>query len=121
MLMHSCCCNSFIVLSGFDPKLKMIQKPFENKVRKLTWKKKNSLSQLPPIFPFRPAGPFPFPLPLIFFLGPAQPELATVAASYLLFSATDALGPHVSVASHLEPSRVAHSLRGTAARAHLLL
>jgi hypothetical protein len=28
------------VLSGFDPKLKMIQKPFENEVRKSTWKKR---------------------------------------------------------------------------------
>jgi hypothetical protein len=30
MLMHSCCSILFIVLSGLDPKLKMIQKPLEN-------------------------------------------------------------------------------------------
>ena len=29
MFMHSCWCIEFIVMSGFDPKLKMIQVAFE--------------------------------------------------------------------------------------------
>jgi len=119
--MHSCCHNSFIVLNGFDPKLKMIQKPFENEVRKINLenKKGNSLSQLPPILPFRPAGPFPFPLPVIFLLGPAQPELATATASYLLFYAADAPGPRVGALLQPPLSLSRPKQPSSDARAHL--
>jgi hypothetical protein len=34
ILLHSCCSILFIALSGLDPKLKMILKPFENDFRK---------------------------------------------------------------------------------------
>ena len=80
MLMHSCCSISFIVLSGFDPKVKRIQKSFENESRKLIWKVNYFSSPLPssflacwPGFPRWPTRP-PSLLPFLFscWAGPTQ-------------------------------------------------
>jgi hypothetical protein len=85
MLMHSCCCNSFILLSGFDPKLKMIQKPFENEVRKSTWKKILFPSSLP-FFLFGLLAHFLSPFLSFSFLGRPNPSwqlLLPPISSYL--------------------------------------
>jgi hypothetical protein len=61
-LMHSCCHNSFIVLNGFDPKLKMIQKPFENEVRKINLENKKEFPFPAPSHPsFSACWPISFP------------------------------------------------------------
>jgi hypothetical protein len=105
MLMHTCCCISFIVMSSFDPKLKMIQNHLKMNLEKLYWKKKSKFFSLPlpsslsACWPsFSPVGPLAS-LPLFSsWAGPT--ELATVAAPSFL-STAHTLGPLVGAVAHL--------------------
>jgi hypothetical protein len=106
MLMHSCLCILFIVLTGFYPNAKRFKNHLKIELENQFGKRKENFHLFhSPSLTFGLLARFP-PWParsLALLAGPAQFGRATVVTPSLLPSATDRPGPAASVASFLSP------------------